>query len=76
MLLNYIFLVLICLIFSIPFTIYLMNRWLQTFEYKVEITWDIFLLTGLIISVLAIIVISYDIVKNAYTSPTTTLKYD
>ncbi len=73
---DYILLVLICLVISIPFTIYLMNRWLQTFEYKVEITWDIFLLTGLIISVLAIVVISYHIVKNAYTSPTTTLKYD
>jgi putative ABC transport system permease protein len=73
---DYIYLVLICVLLSVPATWYLMDTWLQSFSYRISIGWDIFLLSGVIALLIAFMVISYQIIKTAFTSPSETLKYE
>jgi hypothetical protein len=37
----------------------LMHTWLQDYAYRIEITWVVFILSGLIAGLIAIITISY-----------------
>ena len=65
---EYIYLVGISLVFSVPVTWYLMNQWLQSFEYKVGIGWEPFLLAGGISLLIAMITISYQTIKNCFST--------
>jgi putative ABC transport system permease protein len=71
---GYVLLVLICLLISVPLTLYLMNNWLATFEYKINISWDVFITSGIIALFIAIVVISYQIIRSSLVSPADTLK--
>ncbi len=73
---DYIVLVVISLFISIPATLYLMGQWLQSFEYKVSIGWNVFALSGIIALLIALIVISFQVIKSTTASPAQTLKYE
>jgi len=73
---EYILLVGISLILSVPVTWYLMNQWLQSFEYKVEIGFESFLVAGGISLLVALFTISYQTIKTASAQPAETLKYE
>ncbi|HEU5291874.1 MAG TPA: FtsX-like permease family protein, partial [Cyclobacteriaceae bacterium] len=73
---EYVYLVGVSLILSVPITWYLMNQWLQTFEYKVNIGIDSFLIAGGISLLIALFTISYQTIKTASSQPAETLKYE
>jgi putative ABC transport system permease protein len=73
---DYVFLILISLLISVPMTWYFMNDWLATFEYRVKIGPDVFLLAGGISLAIALVTISYQAIKTAWTQPADTLKYE
>ena len=43
---DYVYMIGLSLVVSIPFTWYLMSSWLQSFEYRVTISWEVFALSG------------------------------
>lgn len=73
---EYLMLVIISLIVSVPLTIYMMKRWLASFEYRVGIGPDIFLLAGGISLLIAMVTISYQVLKTTWTQPAQTLKHE
>lgn len=73
---EYVYLIAVCLALSIPLTIYLMQSWLSSFEYRVPIGPKAFLLSGGISLLIAIGTISYQTIKTAWTQPAKTLKYE
>jgi len=73
---DYVFLIAISLALSVPMTWYMMNQWLQSFEYRVDIGWQVFVWAGLLSLVIALITISYQAIKTAWTRPAETLKYE
>lgn len=73
---EYILLVGISLILSVPVTWYLMSQWLQSFEYRVEIGFESFLVAGSISLLIALLTISYQTIKTASAQPAETLKYE
>jgi putative ABC transport system permease protein len=73
---DYVFLVGISVFLSIPITWYLMNQWLQSFEYRVNIGWESFLIAGGISLLIALFTISYQTIKTASSQPAETLKCD
>lgn len=73
---EYLMLVIISLIASVPLTIYMMKRWLASFEYRVGIGPDIFLLAGGISLLIAMVTISYQVLKTTWTQPAQTLKHE
>jgi putative ABC transport system permease protein len=73
---DYFYLIGISLIASIPFTWYLMNTWLQSFEYRIAIGWWVFGVAGALSMVIALATISYQAFKTAWTMPAETLKQE
>jgi putative ABC transport system permease protein len=71
---DFIKLVLIASVISFPLSWWAMHAWLQDFAYRVAISWWVFLLSGLLSVVIAVITISFQVVKAAVANPVITLK--
>lgn len=59
-----------------PVANYLMNRWLQSFAYKTSVSWWIFLITGLLVILVAVITVSWESYRAARRNPVETLRYE
>ena len=59
---------------AVPFAWYMMQTWLEDYAYKIEITWDVFLLAGIISVLIALLTISYQSLRAALANPATSLR--
>lgn len=73
---EYVVLIAVCLLISVPMTVYLMQGWLATFEYRVPIGWAVFLVSGGISLFIALATIGHQTLKTAWTQPAQALKYE
>ncbi|MTI39296.1 ABC transporter permease [Fulvivirga lutimaris] len=73
---EYIILILISLVISVPLTLYVIDQWLASFAYRVEVGAGVFALTGGLTLVIALITISYNAIKVSLKQPAETLKYE
>lgn len=73
---DYVMMILISLAVSVPVTWYIMQGWLQNFQYRIEVGWQVFALAGGLSLVVALVTISYQALKTAWTRPADTLKYE
>jgi putative ABC transport system permease protein len=73
---DYVVLILVCLVLSVPATIYAMQGWLSSFEYRVNISWGVFAFAGGISLLIAFTTIGYQTLKTAWTQPAQSLKYE
>jgi putative ABC transport system permease protein len=74
--LSYIKLIAISFIISIPFAYYAMNKWLQNFAYRTNMSWWIFISAGIIAVLVAAITVSYQSWNISMTNPVEKLKYE
>ena len=59
-----------------PVAYFVMNRWLQNFAFRIHIGWFHFLATGGISIAIALITVSYQILKTATANPVDSLRYE
>ncbi len=59
-----------------PIAWYAMNKWLQNFAYRVEISIQTFIITGLFALIAALCTISYKVVRSARMNPIESLRYE
>lgn len=59
-----------------PVSYYVMNHWLQGFDYRISLTWWIFLASGILALFIALLTVSYQSVKAALANPVEALKYE
>ena len=52
----------------------IMNKWLQTFAYRITISWAVFAITIVIVFFIALLTISFQIIRAAAASPAKTLR--
>jgi putative ABC transport system permease protein len=71
---DFIKLVIIAIVFAVPVSWYVMNKWLQDFAYKISIGWSVFVLAGLIAIVIALLTISFQSIKAAVANPVKSLR--
>ncbi|MEM9679500.1 MAG: ABC transporter permease [Bacteroidota bacterium] len=71
---NFLILILVALIVAIPIAYYLMYKWLQDYEYKIEMSWEIFAFAGVIVMAIALLTISYHAMKSALVNPAKVLR--
>jgi putative ABC transport system permease protein len=69
-------LVLIANIIAWPTAYYIMNKWLQNFAYRTDISIWVFILSGLAALVIALLTVSANAVKAATANPVKSLKYE
>jgi putative ABC transport system permease protein len=71
---DFVTLVIISCVIALPAGYYFMKEWLLNYDYRTEIAWWIFPVTGLGISILTLITVSYQAVKAALMNPVNSLK--
>ena len=68
--------VLIAFSIACPIAYYMINKWLENYPYKIEVTWQIFAFAGIIILSLAVITTSFRVIKSATANPVDSLRYE
>ncbi len=71
---EFIIIVGVSAVISLPVSFYLMNHWLQSFAYRMELNLTLFLFAGIISSLPAIFVLILLTLKAANTNPVETIK--
>jgi len=62
-------------IIALPVAWYAINKWLQNFANRIDITWWIFALSGGIALLIALVTVSFQAIKAASANPVESLKY-
>lgn len=64
----------LAILISIPIAWWAMHKWLEDFAYRIEIKWWMFLLTGIITILIALLTVSYRAIKAAMANPVQSLR--
>ncbi|WP_299778901.1 ABC transporter permease [uncultured Formosa sp.] len=71
---DFIWLVLLAAIISIPLTWYYINSWLQNFAYHIKIKWWVFIITALIVLLIVVLTIGIHVIKTSIKNPAESLR--
>jgi len=66
--------VLIAALIALPLSWFAINKWLQDYAYRVEISWWIFLVAVVLALVIALVTISFQAIKAAVANPIKSLR--
>ena len=73
---DFLKLVALAFVVAVPLAYFAMDRWLNDFAYRIEISWPIFLMAGLAALGIAMITVSYQAVRAALANPVESLRYE
>ena len=73
---NFVKLVVISLAIATPLSWYMMQQWLKDYTYKIDITWDVFILAGLLSVFIAVFTVSYQSIRAALANPANRLRWE
>ncbi|MEJ2613750.1 MAG: hypothetical protein P8Z35_02235 [Ignavibacteriaceae bacterium] len=68
--------VLLANIFAWPAAYFILNKWLGSFAYHINIQWWMFAISGGITLIIALTTISFQAIKAATANPVKSLKYE
>lgn len=71
---DFVFLVVLSILVAAPIAYYFSNKWLQQHEYRIEISWWIFAVTGIGALTLTLFTVSYQSIKAALMNPVNSLR--
>ena len=66
---EFLILVLIAFIIAHPVAWFAMNKWLQDFAYRINISWWMFVMAGLLAALIALLTVSFQAIKAAIANP-------
>ncbi|MBD2702343.1 ABC transporter permease [Spirosoma sp. BT702] len=71
---DFLKLVVLAILIASPIAWWAMNNWLQTFAYKIDISWWVFALAGGLVVAIALLTVSFQSVKAALMNPVKSLR--
>lgn len=71
---DFLKLVLIALLIATPVAWWAMQKWLQNYEYRIAISWWVFVIAGILSVLIALITVSYQAIKAAIANPVKSLR--
>ena len=71
---DFVYLVLVAILLGTPLAYYFASEWLEQYEYRVEISWTIFIVTGMLALVITLLTVSYQALKAALANPVKSLR--
>src|SRR4030095_9235415 len=71
---EFLLLVLIALAIGSPIAWLTMNKWLQDYQYRINITWSIFAIAGMLALMIALLTVSFQAIKSAVANPVKSLR--
>ena len=73
---DFVKLVLLANLISLPVAYYLMQKWLNEFAYRINISLSIFIISGTIALIIALFTISFQAIKASLANPVESLRYE
>lgn len=72
------FMILVFIAFAVaaPVAWLTMNKWLQTYAYRIDISWLTFLMAGFLLVIIALITVNFQSIKAAMANPIKSLRTD
>jgi putative ABC transport system permease protein len=71
---DFLKLVILAVVLASPIAWYVMQEWLQTFAYRVSISWEVFALTTFLAIMIALLTVSFQAIKAALVNPVNNLR--
>ncbi|MGN6341551.1 MAG: ABC transporter permease [Ginsengibacter sp.] len=71
---EFVILISIAFVIATPLAWYFMNRWLQDYAYRIDISWSVFLIAGIAALIIALATISFLAIKAAIANPVKSLR--
>ena len=63
-------------LFAWPIAYFIMNTWLQYYAYRIDISWWVFILSGGIALLIALLTVSFQAIKAATRNPVEAVRYE
>jgi putative ABC transport system permease protein len=73
---QYILLALIAFVLAAPASWYIMNQWLADFKFKIDMGWELFVISMVAGLLIALLTVSCHAIKASLINPAETLKYE
>ena len=73
---DFIRLVVIASALSLPLAFYGVNRWLESYPYRITVGWMLLILPVITVVLIATVTIGFQVMKSALMNPVNTLKYE
>jgi putative ABC transport system permease protein len=73
---EFVELILLAIIIASPITWWIVGKWLDNYPYQAGISWLVFLVTGLLVFIFALMAVGIQTVRAANTNPAQSLKYE
>jgi putative ABC transport system permease protein len=73
---DFLMLVGLAILVASPIAWYIMNKWLQDFAYRINISWWMFAVAGLIALIIALLTISVQAIRAAVANPVKSLRIE
>ncbi|MBN7811517.1 ABC transporter permease [Algoriphagus sp. H41] len=73
---DFILLVVIAIVLSIPLSVWIMDSWLQDFASRISLSWWIFAVPSVLVVVITILTVSIHTIKVAMINPVSSLSYE
>jgi putative ABC transport system permease protein len=71
---EFIVLVVAAFVIATPIAWYFMSKWLRDFAYRININWWIFLVTGVLAIIIALVTVGFQAIKAAVANPVKSLR--
>jgi ABC-type antimicrobial peptide transport system permease subunit len=71
---DFLQLVVISCLVAFPFAWWMMHSWLQNYQYRIEVSWWIFLIAGAVAILIALLTVSFQAIKAAIANPVKSLR--
>ncbi|MBT1710657.1 ABC transporter permease [Fulvivirgaceae bacterium PWU5] len=71
---DFIRLIIIAFVLAAPISWYAMDRWLANFAYHTEVSWHVFVVTGIVVVALAFLTMSVQVIRAALSNPANSLR--
>ena len=72
--LDFVKLVVVSIVIATPVAWFAMNKWLQDYTYRINISWDTFFIAGLLAVLIALLTVSFQSIKAAIANPVKSLR--
>ncbi|HMO61784.1 MAG TPA: ABC transporter permease [Ferruginibacter sp.] len=71
---EFIGLVLISCIIAAPVAYYYLNNWLSNYDYRISISWNVFVIAGMLALLITVLTVSFQAIKAAIANPVKSLR--
>ena len=71
---NFLKLVFIAILIAVPVAWWLTDKWLQDFAYRINISWTVFAIAGVLAMLIAVLTISFQSIRAALANPVRSLR--